>query len=146
MAADSIRLSPSLVTSVGTRPSGLYSRMRSKSRPTDQLACSKGMSSSFIVTATRRTNGESNIPISSIQRVSRSLLKIGQVVDDSGGDDHVDHQEPEEKPAPRRATPRLELGGEHRILGDVPVEPLLRLSVADALGLAQHFHGLGQLA
>ena len=68
MAADSKSFSPLGSTSVGTRPSGLNSRMRSKSLPTDQLPCSKGISSNFSVTATRRTNGESNIPINSIRR------------------------------------------------------------------------------
>jgi hypothetical protein len=32
------------------------------------LPCSKGISNNFSVTATRRTNGESNIPINSIRR------------------------------------------------------------------------------
>src|SRR5258708_33824895 len=38
--------------------------MRSKSRPTDQSRCSNPMPSSFMLMATRRTNGESNMPMS----------------------------------------------------------------------------------
>src|SRR5262245_43921962 len=44
--------------------------MRSKSLPTDQLRCSKGMPSNLALTATGRTNGESNIPINFILRAS----------------------------------------------------------------------------
>src|SRR5271166_1279780 len=69
MAFESINASPSDCTSVGTRPSGLNCRMSSKSLPTDQLRCSNGNSSKFMLTATRRTNGESNMPIKIIGSV-----------------------------------------------------------------------------
>src|SRR5262245_34308422 len=56
--------------------------MRSKSLPTDQLACSKGISSSFMVMATGRTKGESSIPISIIGRLPGSSARFD---DDFGG-------------------------------------------------------------
>src|SRR5262245_19902985 len=142
MAPDSINDSPSSVTSVGTRPSGLYSRMRSKSLPMDQLACSKGSPMSFMEIATRRTKGESNIPISSIRQTSLVRLQVEEIVDDRRGDQRVDQQEPEEGPAARGAPLDLELHAQHRILADVPLDPLLCLGVADVLAVAQHLHGL----
>ena len=39
--------------------------------------------------------------------------------------DDIDEQEPEEKLAARRALLRLELHAQHRILRDVPVDPVL---------------------
>src|SRR5450432_1216551 len=63
MVADSIKVSPSACTNAGTRPKGLNWRISSKSLPTDQLRCSKGTCNKFMLTATRRTKGESNIPI-----------------------------------------------------------------------------------
>src|SRR4051794_14023459 len=46
----------------------------------DQFACSKGTPSRFNDTATRRTKGESNMPISSIQRDSTlTNLRYGSV-------------------------------------------------------------------
>ena len=63
MEDDSINTSPSSNTSTGTRPSGEYSRMRSKSAPTDQARCSNAMPRSASAMATRRVNGESSRPI-----------------------------------------------------------------------------------
>ena len=63
MAADSISVSPSGCTNAGTLPKGLNCRISSKSLPTDQLRCSKGIFSRFMLTATRRTKGESNMPM-----------------------------------------------------------------------------------
>lgn len=63
---------PSSITSTGTRPSGLYWQMRSNSAPTDQLPCSNASPRRFIEIATRRTYGESNIPMSNmIQTLGR---------------------------------------------------------------------------
>src|SRR5271167_1318942 len=63
IALDSISDSPSGCTRVGTLPKGLNCRISSKSLPTDQLRCSKAMPRKFMLTATRRTKGESNIPM-----------------------------------------------------------------------------------
>src|SRR5271156_4229263 len=71
MAADSINVSPSGWTKVGTRPNELNCRISSKSLPTDQLRCSNSIPSSFMLTATLRTKGESNIPM----RIKRRCLQ-----------------------------------------------------------------------
>src|ERR1700733_9854878 len=56
--------------------------MRSKSLPTDQSACSKSICSSCMLTATRRTNGEPNMPISSTRRASRRAGSFLRAVTD----------------------------------------------------------------
>src|SRR5688572_27817540 len=131
------------VTSVGTRPSGLYSRIRSKSRPTDQFACSNGISSSFIDIATRRTNGESNIPISSIDAPPSGLEK--EIPDQRGDHDRVEDEEYEEALATRLAPLRFELHAQDRFLRDMRVDPRLRFPASESLRDAQGSDRLADL-
>ena len=128
MAPDSMSFSPLSVTSVGTRPSGLYSRMRSKSLPTDQLRVFERQLQQLH--GDGDTAHERRIEHSDQQH--QAGTPVEKPIDDPGGDHEIHDQEPEEELAAPRALLRFELHAQHRILRDV------RIDARPGLPAAQH--------
>src|SRR5882672_1652159 len=117
--------------------------MRPKSFPTDQLPCSNGRSSSFIVIATRRTNGESNIPINNID-AARILVRweIEEIVDDCRGDHCIRGQKDEEETATGSALLYFELRAQQWVGRDVCIDPVLRFPATEGVRSAQRLDGI----